>query len=374
MFGQFTPGQNATQPPNLFVGGSFTTFEGAAQNRLIMLNNKGDEYTSFDIGTGFNGRVNVVRVDADGKYYVGGNFTTYQGVTANFIIRLNPDGTKDNGFDNSTGFNDQVYDVRIVSGKIYVAGSFTSYKGTAANRIIRLNANGTKDTSFNNTTGFNDRVNQMAVYGSQIYCAGIFTQYKGAIAAGVARLQSNGNLDATFDSNPGADGLNVTDIAIDNNGKIYIAGSGAVLWNGTANTWQVTRLNTDGTADLDFNIGGPLIADGPYQLAIDPLNRPYVGGTFTTLNGTPIPPHLVKFDTSGDIDTSFNLGTSPNWGFNNSVWAVQYINGKVLVGGDFTTYKAATHNRFVVLNTDGTVDSNFNVGTGFNAQVFFIGR
>jgi hypothetical protein len=34
-----------------------------------------------------------------------GNFTTYKGVAANRIIRLNPDGSKDTDFDNSTGFS-----------------------------------------------------------------------------------------------------------------------------------------------------------------------------------------------------------------------------------------------------------------------------
>jgi hypothetical protein len=34
-----------------------------------------------------------------------GHFTTYKGVAANRIIRLNPDGSKDTDFDNSTGIS-----------------------------------------------------------------------------------------------------------------------------------------------------------------------------------------------------------------------------------------------------------------------------
>jgi hypothetical protein len=40
-------------------------------------------------------------------------------------------------------------------GKIIATGSFTSYNGISANRIIRLNYDGTIDSSFVYGTGFN---------------------------------------------------------------------------------------------------------------------------------------------------------------------------------------------------------------------------
>jgi hypothetical protein len=42
-------------------------------------------------------------------------FTTYKGVTANYIIRLNPDGSKDTDFDNTTGFNGTVNALQLDS-------------------------------------------------------------------------------------------------------------------------------------------------------------------------------------------------------------------------------------------------------------------
>jgi hypothetical protein len=42
---------------------------------------------------------------------------------------------------------------------------------------------------------------------------------------------------------------------------------------------------------------------------------------------------------------------------------------KVIVGGDFTSYKGTTCNRIVRLNTNGTIDGTFNIGTGFNGVV-----
>jgi len=111
---------------------------------LTVPSGNGSKDTEFDNSTGFGATsVTTITIDSNGKIYVGGSFTTYKGVEANYIIRLNPDGSKDTGFDNSTSFNGAVYDITIDSnGKIYVGGLFTTYKGVEANRIIRL------DTAF----------------------------------------------------------------------------------------------------------------------------------------------------------------------------------------------------------------------------------
>ncbi len=45
--------------------------------------------TSFDIGTGFNSGINDIKVDSNGRIFVVGNFTTYNGVTRNRFVILN---------------------------------------------------------------------------------------------------------------------------------------------------------------------------------------------------------------------------------------------------------------------------------------------
>ncbi|MFN9960429.1 MAG: delta-60 repeat domain-containing protein, partial [bacterium] len=96
--------------------------------------------TSFDNTTGFNGNVYDIQFDSVGKIYVGGAFLAYKGVSNNYIIKLNTNGTKDTSFDNTTGFNGNVYDIQFDSvGKIYVGGAFLAYKGVSNNYIIKLN-------------------------------------------------------------------------------------------------------------------------------------------------------------------------------------------------------------------------------------------
>lgn len=358
----------------LFIGGDFTTYNGVTQNYLVKVKFNGDLDTLFNVGTKLNNAVNVVRVDENGKIYLGGEFTSYDGTTANRIIRLNPDGTKDAGFDNSTGFNGSVKDIQITAGGIYVGGAFTTYKGVAANRLIRLNPDGTKDTAFVNTTGFDQgQVNKIVVSGTDIFCVGNFDSWKGSIASGAAKINNVGSLVVAFDSNPGSNVTPITDIALLSSGKLYISGPGASGWD-TSGADHVARLNSNGSFDSSFQPGSFNPGAEAVSIAIDPDEKVYAVGSFTII-GLTSATRLVRFNTNATIDSGFNIGPAgPNQGLNSSALAVYLLINKVFIGGDFTTYKGATSNRIVVLNTDGSVYSGFNIGTGFNGKVKFIGK
>ena len=123
------------------MGGNFTSYNGTAANRIIRLNANGSVDNTFVYGTGFDSSVISVVVQSDGKILVGGGFTSYDGTSANGIVRLNTDGSADETFATGTGFASigLVTKIGVQSdGKILVGGGFTSYNGTAANRIIRL--------------------------------------------------------------------------------------------------------------------------------------------------------------------------------------------------------------------------------------------
>jgi uncharacterized delta-60 repeat protein len=104
----------------------------------------------FSIWYWFGGGVSTLAVQSGGKIIVGGDFSSYNQTTANSLIRLNADGTKDTSFNIWNWFNNAVTTLAVQSnGKIVVGGNFNTYSWSAANYIIRLNADGTKDTSFN---------------------------------------------------------------------------------------------------------------------------------------------------------------------------------------------------------------------------------
>jgi hypothetical protein len=81
-----------------------------------------------------------------------------------------------------------------------------------------------------------------------------------------------------------------------------------------------------------------------------------------------------KYIDGGDL--SIPLPGIPNVGFDIGSGANNQINsvklqsdGKILVGGSFTSYSGVAKNYIVRLNTDGSVDTSFVIGTGFNANV-----
>src|SRR5690606_10510140 len=68
----------------------------------------------------------------------------------------------------------------------------------------------------------------------------------------------------------------------------------------------------------------------------------------------------------GTPDPTFNVGN----GFNASIRTLALqADGKILVGGEFTSFNNTTTNRIVRLNANGTKDNSFVIGDGFNLPV-----
>src|SRR5690554_2642478 len=68
----------------------------------------------------------------------------------------------------------------------------------------------------------------------------------------------------------------------------------------------------------------------------------------------------------GSIDTNFNVGN----GFDFNVYDIELQNdGKILVGGGFTKYNFIEYNKIIRLETDGSIDASFDPGEGGNHNV-----
>jgi hypothetical protein len=145
--------------------------------------------------------------DASGAVYFGGNAGTG-------VVRLNVNGTNDGGFDGSD-FDARIQTIVLagdMTGDIYVGGGFSSYNGLPANGIIRLAySDGSRSPGFNINIGdgftydANDPASTGSVQaiaraetGTDIYAGGSFAYYDGSRSNGIARLNANGTLDKGF--------------------------------------------------------------------------------------------------------------------------------------------------------------------------------
>lgn len=181
---------------NYILGGNMTEYSGVSVNRIVVVSTGGTYNASetANFGTGFNGRVRKIIKTSDNKYMVVGSFSTYRGVGANRIIKLNPDGTKDGSFNYGSGFNAAVYDIIETSDNKFIAvGDFTTYRGNFYNRAIRLNSDGSLDTTFAIGTGFNGIVRKVIETSDNYYLlGGDFTTYKGVSNLRFIKLTSTG--------------------------------------------------------------------------------------------------------------------------------------------------------------------------------------
>ena len=386
-----------TQPNgNILIGGDFTTYDGTLTNGIIRLNPDGTKDTFFDVGTGLNNSPLIFKTQTNGKILIGGTFTTYNGTSSNYLIRLNSDGSIDNTFNIGTGFNDVVWDIEVLSdGKIIVSGDFTSYSGVTCNRLIRLNTDGTIDNTFNIGTGFNSGVFDVEITSNNmIILGGQFGQYNGTPSNGIIRLNSDGSVDNTLNIGLGFDST-VWGIKVQTDNKIIVFG-GFTSYNGTSSNYSI-RLNSNGSIDNTFDIGGGFDNDvfdiiflnsqiqtpTPTPTTMTPTPTPTpsstpqsyntitIGGDFTTYSGFSSN-GLIRLNTNGTIDGTLVTES----GFGGGISTVQKIkqqsDGKLLIGGWFSSYKGATRNKIIRLDINGDIDNSFIIGSGFDNEVFDI--
>lgn len=181
-------------------------------------------------------------------------------------------------------------------------------------------------------------------------------------ARNVRRYNSDFTLDETFTAPIFLDSDNgfVGDIVEQSDGKLVIVGNFTTI-NGTS-AGRIARLNANGSLDSTFNLEGVGFDSNAFVLKVLSDGSFLVGGQFTTFSGTSVS-RLVKLNSNGSLNTAFSENALNNDLFDNDVLAISVLSsGKIYVGGNF-------EKKIVRLNSDGTSDLTFDVGTSFNNRV-----
>jgi uncharacterized delta-60 repeat protein len=352
----------------ILVGGSFTQYSGSGTNttRIIRLNSNGTQDTSFVTGVGFNTDVHIIKIQTDGKIIVGGLFTTYSGSTVNYITRLNSNGTRDTTFNTGTAASSTVWDSHIQSdGKIVIVGGFATYSGSSNPGIVRINDSGSKDTTFNVGLGTTGAVYSINPTGSQYIVGGNFTSYSGSSNNYIVRINSNGTKDTSFNIGTGFSST-VNDTTVEPNGKILAIGQFTTYSGSSTNTTRIIRLNPDGTQDTTFVTGTGLnqVTPNGNHLSIELDGKIYVGSQMATYSGSTVN-FFARINPSGTLDTTFNgYESNPAYavGFNNVTRTIFISGSNIYFGGSYIAYKPT--NQIIRLNTNGTQDTTFSLGVG----------
>ncbi len=349
----------------IILGGGFSSFNGTNANNLVRLFPDGTIDTTFDIGSWNYSNIWDIALQPDGKIIIGGNFWIQIGSPSDNIARLNPDGSFDSNFNDGNSTTDLTVSSVLLQPdlKILLGGLFTSYGIFNANRIARLNTDGTIDPLFNPVSGANNWVIGSAIQSDEkILIGGVFTTYNGVLVNHISRLYSNGNIDTAFNVGAGANNT-VANFSIQQDGKIVVSGDFDKFDNYIRN--KIVRLNSDGSVDTTFNPGTGANSWIRTTL-IQPNGKILIGGNFTIFNGV-IRNYIARINSDGSLDTTFNPGTGTNM-------AIRTLslqpNGKIIIGGDFTIVNGIPRNFLAQLNTDGSLDTTFDIGSGADFSVY----
>ena len=260
-----------THGSDLYVCGWFTGVgEGASvANHIAKYVPTSDTWYALgsDQDWGTNGLVNAMAMDVDGNLYVGGDFTTAGGVSANNVAKW--DGSNWSALGSGVG---GIVDALVMdgSGNLYAGGWFTTAGGVTANRVAKWNGSNWSALG----AGMDDWVvKALAVDPSgNLYAGGLFSAIGGVSFNRIAKWDGSAwnHLGTGVNS---ASGQGVYALAIDGVGNLYVGGeftaaggvsaSNIAIWYGSS--WTALGSGTDGLVN-----------------AITPSgDRLYVGGMFT---------------------------------------------------------------------------------------------
>lgn len=307
---------------DLYIGGGFTNLGSTDGNYIVKITDLEGTPTVNALGTGTNGAVLAITIDANGDIYAGGSFTLAGGVAntakiakwngtawsplstglnnapktmafapngdlyiggeftdANYPYLCKWDGSAFSVVGTSTDIGAVVYALDFgENGQLYVGGAFTNAGGNAgADYIVRWNGNQWKALG----TGVNAAVSKIVVESNKVYVSGAFTTAGGLSLTDRVAVWTNGAWQPLDIDLPGTG--YVYSILPASDGSLYIGGgfstlaedpdenakSGQVVLNlnvtsASANTYPFIQIHGPGTlkAITNYTTGKSVMFDG----------------------------------------------------------------------------------------------------------------
>jgi uncharacterized delta-60 repeat protein len=310
--------------------------------------------------------VRAMTLQSDGKLVIGGSFASYGGAPRVRLARLNPNGTLDTGFAPSIN-QGRVWDVAVqADGRIVVAGEFSSVTGTngvtyTRNNLVRLLADGNVDTTFSPSfNGTTPRVRTIALSGTDLYLGGNFTTVVGTAGTSVARtnlvrLDANGNVLTAFQANANGD----VAVLVTTSSGLLVGGSYSSLVSGGVSYPRTNLARVALATGVPDTAIAPSISGGEstvVSLAVQSDGKIVLGGNFTTVAGS-TRRGLARLNANGTFDATLSDINAANTVDSISLQP----DGRFVISGAFLTLgpDSLPRKRLARLDSAGTIDPTF---------------
>jgi uncharacterized delta-60 repeat protein len=294
-----------------------------------------------------NPKIRAMAYQADGKVLIVGDIQSVGTAQVSELVRLNTDGTLDASFKRSIYPRDTYLRALAIdrNGQIVAGGHLP--EGPDA---IRYNKDGSVDESFKLDPSCADllRIIPLTEGGYLVFSFG---------RQPIAKVDSLGRLDTSFKVGPpDSYGVNGTDIAIQADGKVIVAGS--MNYFGTNEVKKNVRLNVDGTIDHSFLSGGG--PEGAFahisSIAIQSDNKIILAGSFDTFNGAERK-NIVRLMPDGSVDSSFDPAMLLST-FSGGIEKIVCHQGGIICAGVKFAGNVVYY-EILKLNADGSLDDTF---------------
>jgi len=440
----FNPGTGANGPVyavlpdpsryynGIYIGGDFTSFNGSARGRLARVSDSG-QLASFNTGSGFDGPVYALSGEgssysSNAGIFVGGDFNAFDGIARSKLARLSilsfsSSSALDQYF--KVWFDGAVRSIAVASTssstlRVLIAGDFQTADGSSRSRVARLtiavssygfpssSAAASVDSSFNQGQSVDSSVRcVISTSDTRAVIGGSMTNIGGSASGPAARLY--GDFGSNLPTTPttfAVQALSSTQVAVEWAGATNASGynietspDGGATWTqattatssprvvsglapSTSHSFRIQSTNYNGSSGFAVPVsattaiaewGGPGSVDGVpgapnstvQAAALQPDGKILIAGSFTSVGGVSRN-RVARLNTDMTLDTTFNPGTGPNSTVDD---LCLQTNGQILIVGSFSQYAGVDRKYVARLNADGSLDTSFDVGIGPNSAV-----
>ncbi len=334
------------------VGGGFSQCNAVARPRLALCNEDGTTNWAFDLGTGPDSSVDLIRMMPTGKVLIAGGFSKINGIAAKNIALLDL---------SKLGNTSSVVVETILEARYGTQANFADVTALLQGKLT----SGTLSVVASNSAMGGDPASGQSKALTVRYLTNL-----GERTASVSEGQTltlpnrpwdSGLVDTAFRPT-NTEYLSLTDAAGTSDGKVVIVGSFSTFASQAVP--RMVQLNPDGSVDMSFQPQSGFSSFYPETVEAAAVGF-WIGGSSLRHAGASSSLGVYRLLTNGTRDLSF---TCPSF-ISSTEDLLALLDGRLFVVGSFSSSTAGTRKRVARLLSSGGVDQSFDSGDSANSTV-----